>query len=347
MLGILRMMRNTVMLALGILVAVLLPRAGTAQEISFSGRDIIQLAKTIVTETSRTDKLPSAYQMTMTNGHTMIVTAPTVFELLTRAIIAWKNSKAFPATVPVQLLDLTGPAPDPQYEPKRAGLVIAVPTVDIGTYAQAWLGMAEAPGHRLLKVMTFETKYQLTAAQIIVTEAKLIDDTVRRTEFPDAVAVPLVRSPEDWQDTHNPVAVVDHVDPPAQQLVEADLQLSLNGVELSERGPVLHNGEKLPPFCGNLRIVLTGFGHLTAIRLLLDNEELSSYKTNGPHTYEIDTVRLDDDTHTIAATAVDDTGKTYAYVFSFAVRNGRKSDFNPAPPEGLERTMTPLTAPRP
>jgi len=337
------MMRNTVMLALGVLLAVLLPRMGATQDIAFSGRDIIQLAKTITAETSHSEQLPPAYQMTMTNGHTMIVTAPNAFELLTRAIIGWKTSKAFPTTITLQLLDLAGPTPDPQYEPKRAGLIIAVPTVDIGAYAPYWLQMAEAPGHKLPKAMTFETNYRLTAAQIILAMAKLIDETVRRTDFPSAIAIALVRSPEDWQDTHKPIVVAEHVDAPPP-LVSADLQLSLNSVELSEPGPMIQ-GAKLPPFCGNLRIVLTGYGPITAIRLLLDNDELRAYKTNGPHTYEIDTLPLDDGSHTISATAVDSAGKTYAYVFSFSIANGRKSGFNPA--ENADLTVPVLTPPKP
>ena len=324
------MMRNSVWGIVGVWVALLLPCVAQAQDISFRGADIVTLARTVAAEARRTGQLPPAYQMVMANDHTMVVTAPTVYELLTRAIIAWKTTHAFPTLITVQLLDLTGPAADPQYEPKRAGLVIAVPTADIGTYAPYWLQMAEAPGHQLPKAMTFETNYRLTAAQIVVTMAVLIDEAMRKTDIPSAVAIPLVRSPENWQDTRAPLLVEAHTEPPAP-LVTADLQITLNGLELSERGPMLPAGEKVRPYCGKLRITLTGFGPIANIRLMLDNDELRSYSSlMGPVIYELDTLPLLDGIHTLSATATDTAGKTYAYVFSFSIANGRQSGFNPA-----------------
>ncbi len=324
-------MRYATILALTMITVLVLSGVARAQDITFNGNDIILLAKTITAQVSKTNVLPPSFQMTMANGHQMIVTAPSVFELLARATVAWKENKAFPTQVPLMILDLNGPAFDPQHEPKRPGQVIAVPSVDIGNYAPLWLQMAEAPGHKLPYGMKFETSYRLTMAQIIVAMAALIEETLRENKFPSAVAIPLIKSPTDWLDTRAPIALITPPTKDDNQIWAADMRITLNGIELSDRGPSQH----IAPFCGTVRVEMLGYGPVAAIRLQLDGVELRTFKGVGVHTYELETLPLLDGQHTLAATASDQTGKTYAFVFGFSVLNGRINGFTPAELEDL------------
>ncbi|MHB0937529.1 MAG: hypothetical protein ACYDCO_17170 [Armatimonadota bacterium] len=325
------MMRYVWLLIL-ISVAALLPlQVARAQEIVFSGTEVVNLAKAIVAETSTSYQLPSSFQMTMLNGHTMIVTAPNAFELLCRSIIAWRETTNFPGEVAIEMHNLKGPKFNPAEEPRSPGLLIAVPSVDVGTYADPWLRVAAAQGNTIPSAFTFESKQKLTSAQFIVAVATLIDETLKNKAMPPAIAMPMVRSPQDWLDTNKPLVVAARVEAPPAPPIEIDLNISLNGMLLTEAGPVLQNWKgPVPPFCGAIHIDMQGSGPVGDIHLLLDNTLLNSYKGIGPHHYELNTIPLADGLHTIAATATNTSGKTYAYVFSFVVQNGRRTGFTPA-----------------
>lgn len=315
-------------------VSALLPlQQARAQDIAFSGAEIINLAKAIVAETSTSHQLPSSFQMTMVNGHTMVITASNAFELLCRAIIAWRETTNFPSEVAIEMHTLKGPQYNEQDEPRTPGLLIAVPSVDVGNYAEPWLKVAAARGNVIPSMFTFESKQKMTPAQFIVAIATLIDETLKNKAMPAAIAMPMVRSPRDWLNTSKPLVVastaVNTVE--VERIVEIDLSISLNGMELTEAGPVLQNWKgPVPPFCGPIHIELQGSGPVADIHLLLDNMLLNSYTGIGPHHYELNTLPLADGLHTLAATATNTSGKTYAYVFSFMVQNGRRTGFTPA-----------------
>jgi hypothetical protein len=334
------MMKRAVTLVVISLVLLTVSGAGYSQDISFHGSDIMQLARTIVTSVKQTNRLPSAYALPMTGGQTMVITAPNAYELLVRATITWKEHNNFPTTVSLLLHDLVGPAPEPKLEPARDGLVVGVPTMDIGNYAAAWLAMAEAPGHKLPKAMTFETGYRLTAAQIIVAMAMLIDETLREEKFPIAIAVPLVRAPQNWLDTAKPVTVIA-AQTPAPPAPQADLHIRLNGIELSESGPLIPGTGALPTFCGTIRVDLSGTGPVNTIRVLLDGNEVQLFKGVGPHYLPIDSPKLTDGTHMLSLTLTDEAEITYFYIFSFTVHNGRRPGFTPAEPHVQQIDVTP------
>ncbi|HOF87995.1 MAG TPA: hypothetical protein PLZ36_07815 [Armatimonadota bacterium] len=310
----------------------------SAQELSFRGSVIIQLARTIAAEARRTNQLPPAYQMPMENGHNMVITNANAFELLSRAIVVWKDTKALPQALAVQIHDLAGPAFDPQYEPKRDGLTFAVHYADIGLYAPFWLAKAEAPGHKLISAWNFESGYRLTAAQLLVAMAALIDEATKKNEFQPAVVIPLVRSPKSWLETGKPIVLAAPPPPKVEVVIMPSLTVSLNGIELADRGPIVL-GKGLPPFCGLIRIDVTGTGPVSKVRLMLKNAELKTFDGAGPHTYLLNSLTLDDGVQTISVIAVDDREKTYAYIYSFTVMNGRASGFTPA-----EREERPVDA---
>lgn len=313
-------------------VAALLPlQEARAQDIVFTGTEVINLAKAIVAETATSYQLPSSFQMTMLNGHTMVITAPNAFELLCRAIIAWRETTNFPGEVAIEMDNLKGPQYNGADEPRTPGLLIAVPSVDVGTYADPWLKVAAARENTIPSMFTFESKQKLTPAQFIVAIATLIDETMKNKAMPPAIAMPMVRSPQNWLSTDKPLVVAASVEAPPIPIIEIDLGISLNGMELTEAGPVLQNWKgPVPPFCGAIHIEMQGSGPVGDIHLLLDNGLLNSYKGTGPHHFELSTIPLSDGLHTIAATATNTSGKTYAYVFSFMVQNGRRTGFTPA-----------------
>jgi len=333
-------MRYAITLAFVLLLVVLAAQISSAQEFTFRGSDVIQLARTIATQATSTNQLPSAYNLRMANGHVMTITAPNAFELLTRATVAWKDTGNYPATVPLLISELTISAPDPTMEPKRAGERIPVFSAEIGEKAHFWLQLAEAPAHKMFSVMKFgeseATSYRLTAAQMIVAMAVLTDEAVRdfehngKKEVPLAVAVPLVRSPQDWTDTRNavnvgtPAAAPDHPDP---VLIQPDLRITVQGIELSDRGPNIKNSQ---PFCGSIRIEMNGYGPIAKIRLLLDGDERKTFDGVGPHLFNINTLTLPDGAHVLTLNATDTEGKTHLYVYSFPISNGRESGFTPA-----------------
>jgi hypothetical protein len=298
-----------------------------AQEIAFRGSDLMTLAHTLAVHARTTSQLPPAVTLPMTAGPTMTLHNANIFELFVRAIAAWKTEQAFPAQVPLLLDDLSGPTFDPKLDPARLGLLSAVPTSDLGTYAPAWLAMLEAPGHRIPKAMTFETGIRLTAAQLLVAMAVLIDETRQRKEFPPAVVVPLVQSPKSWQETRTPLAVATpapaEVKPPPPPVVVPEVRILINGAELSEKRPMV------APFCGAVRIEMSGTGPIASIVCALDRTPLTTYQGVGPHTLVIESQRLIDGPHTLAISAVDAAGKSFAYIFSFHVQNGRISGRHP------------------
>ncbi len=190
----------------------------------------------------------------MTNGHNMIITAPNAFELFCRAIVAWKDTTHFPTITPLQLYDLSFPAPEAKSEPERDGDTIPVFSRDIGDKARIWLALAEAPGHKAFGVMKFgenpAAAYRLTVGQCTVAMAILIDETVKEFEvthadiIPLAVEVPLVHSPTDWNDRNAPVPVLYDVPPPPPPPAQPSLTITMQGIPLSDREPM--NNESSP-----------------------------------------------------------------------------------------------------
>jgi len=319
-------------LQISICLAALLPlQYARAQDIAFSGAEIINLAGTIVESTATADVLPSSYRMTMTNGHTMIITAPNAFELFCRAIIAWQQTGNFPAEVPLQIHDIKGPDYYADDEPKSPGQVVAVLTVDIGSYAGNMLTMTTDWNNTLPRSVIFLSKQKLSIAQFIVAMATLIDEAMKNKAIPRTFAIPLIRSPQYWLSTDRPVVVETRVKPTPLPPPEVDLRISLNGVELSESGPVLQNWTgPIPPFCGVIRIEILGFGPVADVKLLLDSDTLHAYTGRGPHRFDLATLPLIDGMHTLVATATNLEGQTFTYAFSFTVQNGRRSGFTPA-----------------
>jgi hypothetical protein len=333
------MMRNAWLLTLISLAALLPLQYARAQEITFSGAEIINLAGTIVDTTAETSALPSAYRMTMTNGHPMIVTAPNAFELLCRAIIAWQKTSTFPAEVAIELHDIRGPDYFPEDEPRSPNQMSAVLAADIGGYAEPLLQMTIALDNLIPRSVTFLSKQKLTIAQYIVAMSTLIDEAMKNKSIPRTFPIPLIRSPQQWLSTDRPVVVEAHVKsvPPP---IEIDLRIALNNMELTESGPVLQNWKgPIPPFCSVIHIEILGFGPVEDVKLLLDSEMLRSYQGRGPHRHELNTIPLTDGLHTLVATATNPEGQTYTYAFSFTVQNGRRSGFTPA-------QLAELTAPR-
>jgi len=325
------MMRYALLLTLISLAALLPLQDALAQDIAFGGTEVVNLAKAIVDETAKTNQLPSAYQLTMTNGHTMVITAPNAFELLARSIIAWQATKSFPTEVSLQLHDIKGSDYHPEDEPKAAGQMTAVLAADIGNYADPLLKMTIAQGNTIPRSVVFLTKQKLTAAQFIVAMSALLDETTKQNAIPKAFAIPLVCSPQNWLATERPVVVAARVTGDKEPWQRIDLRISLNEMDLTEAGPVLRDWKgPIPPFCGAIHVELQGFGPVGDIQLMLDSQLLNSYKGIGPHRYELDTLPLADGLHTISATATDTSGTTNAYVFSFTVQNGRRSGFTPA-----------------
>ena len=332
------MMRYAILLALISLATLLPPQVVKAQNISFSRAEILNLASAIVSETSRTPQLPSAYMLTMTNGHTMVITAPNAFELLCRSILIWRQAEDFPLEVSIEFHDLKGPSPDDKHEPRSPGTLIAMPVVDIDTYAPPLLEYA-SQRRLLMTALKTQASTMLTAAQIIVAMAMLIDEAQKKQDVPDAVVMPLVRSPQNWLDTSRPVRVTSapRVVVPVVVNQDIDLRISLNGIELSETGPILPSGNgPIPPFCGTIRIAVSGSGPVETVRLLLDKVELTTFRSVGPHSYALNTIPLSDGLHMIVATATNSVGKTFSCIFSFMVQNGRKSGFTPAQLGDLE-----------
>ncbi|HEY3417255.1 MAG TPA: hypothetical protein VGM23_10270, partial [Armatimonadota bacterium] len=257
------------------------------------------------------------------------ITAPNAFELLVRSIIGWKNDGFLPENVSMQILDLTGPILDPKFEPSREGLEFPVPSVDIGTFAQSWLEMAMREGHKLPKGMLFDG-YQLSMAQIIVAMAALIDETVQKNAFPPYVVIPRVRSPLNWLDIRNPVAVQapQEVKPPP--VIRPDLRVCLNNIDLTRDAIPTPQTASLPPFCGTMRMTITGTGPIATIHLVIDGKERAVYDGVGPLIYDVNTLNLTDVVHTFAVIAVDKEGVKTRFISSFPVQNGRSSGFTPA-----------------
>ncbi|MHB9022958.1 MAG: hypothetical protein ACYC7E_02120 [Armatimonadota bacterium] len=309
-----------------------MPRMAPAQDIAFRGSDIVLLSGAIVKHARATNYLPSAYLLPMANGTQAKITAPNAFEVLVRAIIAWKKDGIFPESVSMQILDLNGPTLDPKWEPARDGLEFPVPTADIGNFAEYWLAMAMREGHKLLKGMTFETGYRLNAAQIIVAMATLIDETIQKKAFPSYVVIPMVHSPLNWLDIRNHIVVQSQqeivVKPPPP--IRPDLRVILNAIDLTREAVPTPGKTLLPAFCGTLRIEITGNDPVASIRFVLDGKERQVFKGAGTHRVELNTLTLSDGTHTFAAIAFDQEGNKFPYIFSFPVQNGRISGFTPA-----------------
>lgn len=315
-----------------------------AQEIAFSGGDVVRLARAVAKDGETTSQLYHAYKLRMTNGHAMVLTAANVFELLTRATVNWQQAKVFPETVPLVIDDLRGPLTDPHLEPKTVGL-IAFLSMDIGRFAPNWLIGAEAPGHAIWRQIKIGPTNQITAAQFLMATAVLIDETQKRGMVPDALAVPQVRSPRAWDDTRDPHDLTGE-DVVVPRVEELKLRVWINGFEFTEGGPIGADGA-LPVLRGPCRLDLAGNDLVVRVKLLVDNIEHKVFDGPGPHSFEVQTAQLDDGAHTLTITAFDPKEKQTLYIISLHTNNARRSPLNPLEipkkdPPVLEVNVEPL-----
>lgn len=333
------MMRHAITLASILGLLLLAAPVLRAQDLSFSDKGVQQLARAIAETATRTNQLPASFTLPMANGHSMVISAPNAFELFCRAIVTWKDTTHFPATMPLLLNDLTFPAPEAQSEPERDGESIPIFARDIGDKAHIWLALAEAPGHKMFNVMKFgeskSTAYRLTIGQIVVAMAVLIDQSVKDFEtthtdqIPLAIEVPLVHSPSDWNDRRTPLsALFDAPHVVAPVIVPPSLNITIEGIAFSDYK--LMQNQLATPFCGTIHIDVDGSGPVAKVRLLLDGEEKSVFDGGGSHSYDLNTLALEDGIYALSAVATDMNGKPYIYICSFTVANGRRCGFTPA-----------------
>ncbi|MHB9129610.1 MAG: hypothetical protein ACYDBB_00790 [Armatimonadota bacterium] len=340
-------MRSAFNLTLFIVFLLILPRSVRAQEITFAGSTMFKLANAIATSASKTNAVPTGYKLKMENGAPMIINAANAFELLLRCTIEWSKGGEFPKSVPLMIDDLNGYSIDPRNEPGREGLQCAVSAAEIGTYSPVWLKMAEEPGHKILRAMTFENHIKLTGAQFLVAIATLMNEANRdRNRFPAAIVVPMVHSPANWLDTRQQIDLTKDEkkveDKPEVQLPQ--LRILLNGVDITRFDAAMISRNPLPPFCGTLRIEITGTGNIDRIRFILEDKEYAVLKGLGPHTLNINTLTLPDGVHTLSATAIDPKEMTYGYAFSYNVKNGREPGRSPMEHEDKDVQAVPADA---
>jgi len=325
--GMVNTMRNALTLLLVSLV-LFTSRTVSAQDTGFLGADVIQLARTITTECKRTGQLPSAYSLQMVNGGVMAISAANAFELLFRGIVNW-NRDGFPQTVDLLIPDLLGPSPNPRFEPSPGAQPKAMVVSEFG-YAAKQLLMYAQDKRKLLSSMKLSQYNDYATAQLVLAAATLItaattEEQIKKGTMPESIVVPPVRSPQSWNNIQNPVIV-----PAAKRRIIPRLLVTLNGINVEDSGGVGLIGKgSLGPFCGTLRLYITGQGPIAKVRILLDSAELKIFEGIGPHQMEISSPLLQDGAHTASVTAIDDEGSPHAYVFSFMVKNGRNSGFTP------------------
>lgn len=341
--GMLVMMRYASSLICLSLLGMLLAGAAGAANITFHGNQVIELARVIAAAADRTNQLPAAYRVWTKEGQPQIITAANAFELCARSITDWSQTKSFPGAVAMLAPTLSGPSPHPQYEPKTTGMQAAMPTMHLGYYTPQFLLVAEKTG-TLPTIMklgdTVETRYQLTPAQYLVAMAILIDESVKRGAVPAAIAVPLVRSPLDWSDIREPVEVKKievNADPPPPP--DPYLRINLNGKEILSAQP-RYNGTPVP-YCGRIRMEITGFGPVARVRLAVDNEVQQTFNGIGPHYHALNTLLLPDGQHALTITAYDAQDKSFVYIYSLLILNGRQNGFTPAERDDKEVEAVP------
>ncbi len=196
-----------------LLATVCMMTASAGDELVFHGASICYLAQTIAVESRKTNQLPTSFRLPTKDGTELTITAINAFELLVRATADWSSEGRFPDEVSLQLRDLSAPSFNLKYEPAKEmqWQNKAVLSKDLGKYAECLIKYIELPGHRIPIYFKFgETDtnaYALTAAQALVAFAVLIDTAIRRHEFPEAIAVPMIFSPFQWDDHRNTLPV--------------------------------------------------------------------------------------------------------------------------------------------
>ncbi len=75
---------------------------------------------------------------------------------------------------------------------------------------------------------------------------------------------------------------------------------------------------------------MEGLGPIVKIRLLLDGVEKTAFDGLGPHSFDLNTLTLNDGSYSLSVIATDATGQPLIYIFSFKVNNGRNCGFTPA-----------------
>jgi hypothetical protein len=217
-------------------VGVVLTPAVLAQGYLFPGAYIKGLAHTIVTAAKDSNRLPDAYQLPDTTGHSQIIYAAHTCELLAGAIVEWHRTGTCPSTVPLNADLIRGPQPEnlKEYEPVRDGLTHAIACSDIYELAPQFLiilqDMKKLP-YRLTLGSSKQVQYTLTPAQFIVAMATVIDDAIQQAPvtLPTLIEVPLVRSPFFWLDPtqmdylKSPI----HIDPFTDEFQQIDPLTSL------------------------------------------------------------------------------------------------------------------------
>ncbi|MEI6519123.1 MAG: hypothetical protein WCO98_03665 [bacterium] len=181
-------------------------------ETLFSGRTVWLMAQSMVRTAKKSGYLPASYSLSTREGKVVTISAVNSFELLLRAVSQWSDQGQFPDEVALSLLTLQPPVTDNKFEPVTENVVEKpVLTKDLGKYALQVLGWLEGDNGKVPGSFNFgeteATAYSLSAAQTVIAFAVLIDTSVTEQKFPNAIAVPLVKSPTDWTDLRNPLIV--------------------------------------------------------------------------------------------------------------------------------------------
>lgn len=183
-----------------------------AAEMLFSGRTVWLLAQSMVRTAKKSGYLPAGYSLSTREGKVVTISAVNSFELLLRAVSQWSDEGQFPDEIALSLTTLQPPVTDNKFEPITENIVEKpVLTKDLGKYALQVLGWLEGDNGKIPGSFNFgeteATAYSLSAAQTVIAFAVLIDTSVTEQKFPNAIAVPLVKSPIDWIDLRNPLIV--------------------------------------------------------------------------------------------------------------------------------------------
>lgn len=181
-------------------------------EMLFTGRTVWLMAQSMVRAAKKDGYLPPSYSLTNREGKTVKITAVNSFELLLRAVSQWSDTDEFPDEIALTLTTLQPPVTDAKFEPATETIVEKpVLTKDLGKYATRVLAWLEGDNGKMPGSFNFgeteATAYSLSAAQTEMAFAVLIDTAVSEQKFPNAIAVPLVKSPIDWLDMRNPLIV--------------------------------------------------------------------------------------------------------------------------------------------
>lgn len=294
-----------------------------AQGVSIPGRDVLQLARTIVKQARTNHTLPSSYQLII--GDRAVVTAPMAFEVLARTLILHKTSPVFPQAVTGLRLTLK------PYDPKLEPPADQRPTVPVWTpsfldpLVPNALEFAFRMENTLTIKFTLQDKSKITAAQFVVAMAMMVKEWGETSTITELIGVPGVTAPKVWDDQNNPVPLVEPI----------SLQMVINGI------PVQHgaDGGEIPiavrqPFCGTIQLGMVGAGPVASLTLKLDGKPLCTFTGPGTYGQSIDSLRLQDGMHELALLLVDEDGKSFTSTLPMLIQNGRSSTFTPAQTEG-------------